>query len=177
MKIFSIVLLVVIISGCVATLQKPIESPLRGSVYNSIGNKYYERLTTIEYEEAYGQTRLYVYVESYGRGKERVWFGKEYVNQYLKLIDKYLKWHNMAVRDKDILDKEIGIADSAGGVNVKFSIFSGNSKSHYLVLSSGLLGTYTKKLMFSYNNAKHLRNLLVKFGGGNLKFTNDSKYK
>lgn len=177
MKKLSIIVVMVLLSACVATMQKPIESPLKGSVYNSVANKYFTRPTRIEYEEASGQTRLYVYVKGYGRSETRVWFGKQYVSQYLKMIDKYLKWHDMAYKDKDILDKEIGIADSAGGVNVKFSIFSGNSKSHYLVLGSGLFGSYTNQFMLTKENAKHLRGLLVNFGGGKLKFTDDSKYK
>ncbi|MBL4832631.1 MAG: hypothetical protein JKY26_01545 [Pseudomonas sp.] len=163
------------LSGCV-TVNEMVQSPIQGSAYNSIYNKTFERPTTVKYEEMAGQVRLYIEVDEYGLDYSRVWFDQKRVVEYITLIDKFERWHGVAINDDDILNREIGIASTSGGLNIKFSFFSGNSQKHYLVMQGGVLGEYSGGIALNYENVIHLRVLLEEFKANTLNITDKSKY-
>jgi len=130
-----------------------------------------ERPTFVDIDKRDGDNdRLRVEYSTYGSGTEWVNFVKEYVDEYVALIDKYLKWEEVASSKGDMLDKKIGDADLWWGASVTFRFYSGNTKNHYLVIS------VTDPLYFDKKNALILRKLLIKFKNNQIHKTDESDY-
>ena len=71
------------------------------------------------------------------------------------------------------MEKNIGEAKD----NLVFDFFSGNSKSHYLVISFQTGGVKLWENYFPRTEVNNLRNLLIQFKNNQLKTTDSSVYK
>ena len=89
-------------------------------------------------------------------------FTSKYVDDSIEMIEKFLKWEKMAVENKDTFGKEIGKVKRQMGVKNKFSFWSGNSESHYLIIDTCSMGNCSvdNSFYFDKKNTIILLNLL-----------------
>ena len=89
-------------------------------------------------------------------------FTSKYVDDSIEMIEKFLKWEKMAVKNKDTFGKEIGKAKLAMGLKNKFSFWSGNAENHYLIIDTCSLGDCNvfNSFYFDKKNTITLLNLL-----------------
>ncbi|MBG0760640.1 hypothetical protein BOO22_14595 [Vibrio cidicii] len=176
-------LFLLVVAGCASIKSETrIESNLRVKEFNSISSRYMDRPTFITLYELSGDDRfLYVQSDSYRPNKSNtISYGLKYVDEYIAFIDKFLEWEKLATERKDTLNKDIGETSSwAGALNLKFSFYSGNSRSHFLeVAGCGLMCVDTSPFQyFDQAAAKELRSLLIKMKENQFKPTDDSVYK
>ncbi|RME60184.1 hypothetical protein D6779_02635 [Candidatus Parcubacteria bacterium] len=179
---YFLLFLALLLTGCASKII-PLGSPVTAVTYNDVASKYMPRPTFAEVQKFNGDDdRLVITMQGYGIGADSavtMTFVRQYVDDYLKLIDKYLHWDELASKRGDIINREIGRAGLWAGAEVRFSIFSGNQISHYLVTEICGLGLCSgdNALMFDRNGAIALKNLLSKFKAGNFKEVNESIYQ
>jgi hypothetical protein len=183
-KIFFIFFILVILNSCAATSDigvKPsrISSPIKASQFNEFASQYLERPTWVSYAKY--QTipnRLYIKFEGYSDiDSSRHFFIQDRADKYISLINKYLEWEAQATSRGDILEKkEIGRVDAVAGVKIRFLFYSGNASSHYLIIDSGLLGSYSFAMVFDKSNVIELRKLFEDFKAGKITITNEANY-
>lgn len=172
-------------------------SNIKGAVYNSVGNQYYDRPTFVRIETmSDGASVFVVEVEDYVSDRvsytsvgptsvnPQVRFTRENVPTYVEHIDKYLEWEATAVADGDQLTKTIGKADGWKNgptqITVQFGFHSGNASSHFLTLATCAIGTCVEEdaIYMSKTSALALKNELIQFGSGEIKSKNlDAKYQ
>ena len=174
-----------LLSACTTVQQQTsISTPLRASQYNDVASQYLERPTFVSLETmSDGANVLRVTMDEYGYGagastgqnvalKYAVAFDSRHVEQYLAFIAKYEEWENMASMRGDMIEKDIGEAQTwanMGSGKLRFSIFSGNEDSHYLVIGFCLTACVSEKLMFDRDDVAHLRRVLENLKAGRLK--------
>jgi hypothetical protein len=168
-------------SACGSTSSYRIHSSLNASQYNDIANKYMPRPTFLSIVQMDGYPdMLQIKYDTYSSDKGYQWFSKEHVDDYVALIDKYLKWEEIATRDGDLLNKEIGTAKlytvASIPYSLRFSIFSANKTNNYLVIG-GASANPNPSNIFSKENAIKLKMILIKFKDDNFSPTDQSKYK
>ncbi|MGR5150083.1 hypothetical protein ACQKP8_26495 [Photobacterium alginatilyticum] len=144
-KIIFSGLILAMISGCASVQEQTrISTTLKASEYNSIASKYMERPTFTSIEKfSTGEEVLAVSmdtygVDSYGNTTSTIRYSNEQIDEYMALIDKYIKWEAIAVSRKDAITREIGNAKAwSNGVSayLKFNFHSGNEYNHYLSVS------------------------------------------
>ncbi len=179
-KAFCWILL--LLSGCALSPDIRVDTNLKASVYNEISSRYLPRPTFVkvravgeEYED------MAVTFETYADKDKLTTFAKSHVDEYLALIDKYLKWFDLAVSRKDQIYKVLGDADGNGGLFYRFSFYSGNAREHFLVIETCSLGVCMEevedKLILNRKNALTLRRLLVSWKKGDIKAPVDAVYQ
>jgi hypothetical protein len=91
-------------------------------------------------------------------------FTSKYVDDSIEMIEKFLKWEEMAVENKDAFGKEIGKAKRAMGLKNKFFFWSANTKEHYLKIDTCSMGNCSvdNSFYFDKKNTIILLNLLRK---------------
>lgn len=167
--------------------QTSISTPLRASQYNSVASQYLERPTFVSLQSySDGATVLRVTMDEYGYGagassgqnvalSYSAAFDSRYVDQYLALIEKYQEWATLASSRGDVIEKEIGDAPTwanMGSGKLRFEMFSGNASSHYLVVGFCLTTCVNERLMFDVDDAAYLKDILARFGEGELEQLN-----
>jgi hypothetical protein len=183
-KIFFTFFTILILNGCAATSDigvkpKRISSSINASQFNEFASQYLERPTSVSYAEY--QTipnRLYIKFDGYGDGNSSShFFMQDRADKYISLIDKYIEWEAQATSRGDILEKkEIGRVDAVAGVNIRFLFYSGNASSHFLIIDSGLLGSYDFAMVFNKSNVLELRKLFEDFKAGKITIANEAIY-
>ena len=184
MKYFSFfsaaTLAILMLTSCVHTTR--VNSSLQGSEFNDIAHRYMQQPTTITLVGDVGNIRISY--ETYDSTIREQYFSKKYVNDYLKLIDKYLAWEKLATSSGDQFQKIIGSAPDTVLGTVTFSFYSGNAHSHYLIIEG--MGKYQKDgqsienvdLYFDKTNVLKLRQLFNDLRDGKVEHLDvDAKYK
>lgn len=153
-----------------------IQTTFSGSTYNSVMNEYRPAATFVTlHPRRKGNDNLIVEVEDRywsdlykAYRNPQIYFEKDHVPEYLAAIDKYAQWAEIAVRDGDMITKEITRTKARGG-KTRFQMHSGNAESHYLVVDfCALICAEDEVLTLDYENAMALREMLEKFGSGAL---------
>jgi hypothetical protein len=72
--------------------------------------------------------------------------------------------------------KKIGTVEAVAGVNIRFLFYSGNASSHFLIIDSGLLGSYDFAMVFNKSNVLELRKLFEDFKAGVISLPNEAMY-
>ena len=136
--VLSIWFLTFTFSTALAGEKVKISSPFNVMEYNTVSNQYGERATFIlmnirdKGDMGWIQADLIHksdLAQQWG-GLDSLRIKEKHVENYISAVDKFLKWEEIARRDKDNFDKEITKVNK-----VKFSFHSGNEKSHYLVMT------------------------------------------
>ena len=168
-----------------------ISSTLVASEFNDVGSHYMERPTFISVQSfSDGNTALKVLMNEYGTGydpllkmqtEHATYFDLRYVADYLPLIDKYFEWEALAAERGDLVERQIGSANSwgaAGVIELRFAIYSASTAQRLLVIERCAFGTCVDKaLHLTKSNASILRGLLVDFAAGRVAHVNaDSIY-
>jgi hypothetical protein len=183
MKLLAQALFFLVLTGCATTKPQIYPSTVRGADYNSIAERYTVMPTTAEVDTGLGGVQYLIYrvdLYSFSGGSQNIFMlniSKENGMSIIALIDKYLKWEEIALRDGDQLDKEIGTAKEVlGGNEYKFSFHSGNKKDHFLSVSMCMTFTCTSTGYFDKANAALLKNEISQFLTGKYKVVDNSKY-
>ena len=95
-----------------------------------------------------GAEVLNIKMDSYGTSKNgikpNISIAKNYVDENIEAINKYLTWNKIALERKDQLTKEIAITKSWNNSGVvlenRYSFHSGNEFNHYLEIVTCSLG-------------------------------------
>jgi len=124
-------------------------------------------------------------------GQNTLIFSEKRIDDYVSAIDKYLSWHDIALKDGDIFTKDISRVKSNSSAYNFFKFHSGSASNHYLIIHSptmaAVLSTNTnfpKKdpdFVFDYENAKLLKQTLIDWKSGKfedkININLDDKYK
>ena len=121
--------------------EKRIETPLHVFEYNSLARQFLDRPTKVTVQKVGVEQSIWIKYDSYDSTKTDNYaiLSKKYVDDYLGYITKYQEWNEKAKLAGDAFEKDIGKASSQMGFKLKFGFYSGNSKSHYLVISPCVL--------------------------------------
>lgn len=183
MKSYKLVLLIaslgLFLSACASEVIR-VSSNLRAVEYNNISSQYMERPTFVAVEKLSGpDDRMRVEVDTYSSSATWVYFIREYVDEYIPLIDKYLKWEKIASSKGDQINKVIGTAGLWAGASMQFSFYSGNAQRHYLVIEPCGLGLCSgeTQLYVDKRNAEILKGLLIKFKKNEIHQNDTSAYQ
>ncbi|SHO58774.1 hypothetical protein [Vibrio quintilis] len=169
-----VLILMISLAGC-ASVQKTtrISSHLTALEFNSVASRYMDRPTFVSREVFDGgeqvlAVKMSTYgVDQYGQDNTTIRYSRHHANEYIQLIDKYLKWESLATKRNDAFTKDVGRASSwSNGMDaeLKFVFHSGNAHQHYLAVSfcTALLCLDDKAQYYDKENAKELKNLLLK---------------
>lgn len=166
-KLLITVLSAIVLVGCGTSVRIP--TSVNMSEYNSVASKYMARPTFAEVQTYGDDVRLVLYADAYGNNVYTLYLAKAYADSYIQLIDKYLRWEEKASSKGHMFEKEIGVADLWAGVQKRFSFYSANQHSHYLVINSiSLGGQLDDNIYFAKKDAEELRKLLINFKNGTL---------
>lgn len=172
--IYLIVLLLISVSqaGC-ATTSNVVFDGFSVKEYNEVASKFMDRPTEIEISKANGRADLLIVkYSSYAGEIENVDFAKDHVDEYVSLIDKYLKWERIATTNGDILYKKIGEAKVFPLYYLIFIFRSADRFNHFLLIKSD----EENEIYLDKNMAVGLKSLLLKFKNGELHQTDESIY-
>lgn len=150
-------------------------SPFKVMEYNTVSNQYGERATFISMNLREKGDMGWIQADLIHKGElVRQWGGidsirikEKHVGGYILAVEKFLKWEEIARRDKDNFDKDIEQVNK-----IKFSFHSGNENSHYLVMSFCAVATCVEP-SFYYNrkNAALLKQFLEDWRDGKLNYS------
>lgn len=176
----TLVSLLLLMAGC-ASMENAsrISTTLKVYEYNSVASNYMPRPTFTELGTVDGVKVLHITSDEYGKiGNDpqktsHIYLKQTYVDDYISLIDKFLEWEKLASERGDTLEKNIGEAKD----NLVFDFYSGNSKSHYLVISLKASGVILWENYFPKTEVSNLRNLLIQFKNNQIKTTDSSVYQ
>lgn len=160
------------------------------SEYNDISSEYMYRPTfgsILIGKDHLGKdyTAYNVSADKYGSGILYVTVTYESVENYNKSIEKYFKWNEIALKDKDLITKEImrWNYNETSPVYTKVTFHSANEKNNYFIIDSCYPGSYGEECLnlanLDFNNVKILSEELDMFKSGSLlknKVIDDSKY-
>lgn len=173
-KFLTILLSIFILSGCVSkpVIETRVTTDLKSYEFNDLSSTYMPRPTFVAVEQ-YRSTRfLHVKVDSYGQSTpsnntdKHIAFNVVKLDEYISMIDKYLKWESLAVERADKLDKHIGTVDAVS--ELSFDFYSANSTNHYLVITTVTGGYHQWDTYFPKEEAEKLKQLLTDFKDGKL---------
>jgi hypothetical protein len=190
----------ILFSGCksndIAQNLKEQRIPFKASLmtYNSLANTYMERPTF---------ATLYTYKdESYIRVEAKM-YGTEHINylgtidkkmllhisstqtsDFINAIDKYLKWNDLAIKNKDIIEKPISQTKTIPFIVLdaytKFSFYSGSASKHYLIMTNctivGLTPDMCKDSFVDKKNALKLKEFILAYQNGDISSTVKGEY-
>ena len=173
--------------------------------FNSLASDYLGAPTFVAIKEKSKYDQLLLRVDLIKKSKLSQDSGASYENlvfsekkgrfeDTIDAIDKYLKWHDIAMADGDIFTKKIGFVKYNSSSQNKFEFRSGNAQNHYLVITkysfaNSLSTDYTNpkernqepEFVFDHENALRLKELLLEWRDGGfeerLSVDIDDKYK
>lgn len=183
--------LLTFLAACTTAVEvKRVTSPVSAKQFNSLNSKYMHRPTFAEVAEmSNGQSVLVLKMDPYGYSKYGIHpqksFARQYVQENIALIDKFLKWSEVATQRGDLVDKEIGKAPAWNNSGVpnsnRYYFHSGNEYSHLLEISNCAVGTCADETPFYFdvNGARQLKTLLLSHQSGRLapNLTEDDPYQ
>ncbi|MCG6233089.1 hypothetical protein [Vibrio furnissii] len=181
-RLFTLGLLGVL-AGC-ATIQDSnrISSDLSASEFNSISSQYMPKPTFVSLETfSSGEKALAINMKTYAMNKygmdnSEIRYNREFVDDYIGFIDKYLSWEKLAVDRQDAFTKEIGEAKSwypGMDGDLKFTFYSGNSNNHYLTVTfCTMIICLDNAHYYDRKNAERLKQLLEQLKNGQFVTTN-----
>ena len=172
---FAVVMFGAVALSAAADPQR-IQTTFSGSAYNTVTNEYQPVATFVKlHPRKKGNDNLIVEVDARywsdlykAYRNPQIYFEKDHVADYLAAIDKYARWTEIAIRDGDMITKEISRTKARGG-KMRFQMHSGNAQNHYLVVDfCALICAGDEQLTLDYENAMALRDMLERFGSGEL---------
>lgn len=184
MKLNIFISSLLLVTACTSVQQSTrVSTNLQAMQFNSVASQFMQRPTSITAEKmSDGESVLAITMENYGVEQSAIRFSKKHVPEYRTLINKYLKWTDIAKNNSDQLTKDIGNATTWGNASsgeLKFTFHSGNQYKHFLRISFCAVGTCLddQALFFDESEAKELSQLLSDFESGKIT-SNDvtSKY-
>jgi hypothetical protein len=140
------------------------------SEYNNLASEYMHKPTfgTIQHFDDYDA--YYLRADRYGQGYLGIYITPENIEHYETALNKYLKWNDIALESKDLIDKTI-VSFNQTMTTWKLNFFSGNEHSHYfnvLACSDGLIETCTTMATLDSSNVRNLITELDKFKANSL---------
>ncbi|GAA0290537.1 hypothetical protein GCM10009128_06150 [Psychrosphaera haliotis] len=195
MKKLFILVLAFVITGCASVNLKEARysTSVKIAEFNSIASQYFEKPTfakIMRMDTLKGDTIQYI-ADSYGascgkygcsQNNMAFFIHIKDVENVLIAINKYESWNKLATSEGDTINKEILTFDSNfnSSLKYKYSFYSGNRTSHYLVITAcGGFGVcvHDSAAYLNADSVKHLKSDLQKFKSGELsKFDIESKY-
>lgn len=150
-----------------------VRTDLKVLEFNDFAEDYLGRPTHVAIFGKKNKQTLEIEFEPYGMASRDyepyLHFVTKHVDRYIEHIEKYLRWQKMALETGDAFGKAIGKAKSTFGLGHKYSFWSGNEKSHYLVIEACSLGSCDQgSFYFDKMNTMILLELLRKFKAGEL---------
>ncbi len=169
MKKLLTILLALILTGCQTTTIETSSNRATTEVmlteYNSLAGKYLDKSTFLSIS---GNTLTYK-ADRYGQGYLWLVIHKNDIDTVFGAIDKYLRWESLAVKNGEMLTKDLTqkYNSESAVIDYKFVFHSGNAATHYMQFSSDEI-TFSS---LSKDNVLRLKNELIKWRDGTLKFT------
>lgn len=177
--------LILLLTGCTQRILDKTEFHTDVSIlaYNDIAQNYTEMATSGsigKYED--GTLRYTLSAPRFGNGFFWVSLPKENVDKAVSLIEKYKSWNDIAIRDGDVINKEIGkISFPGGSSNYTFRFSSGSKYKHFMIIDRCFSDSDCLTMgAFDINGAKHLSRELKMFKNGSLTYNKkeeSDKYK
>lgn len=159
-------------------------SPVIALEFNSVASQYLERPTFSFVSQRSDGTKIFnLKMTKYNNTHAGIGFDKEYVEQHIKAIGKYIEWEKIATERGDVITKEIDFIPAWKNgfftIKNKYTFHSGNVGFHYLKITGCMLDSCTKHEMFlNQKNAEKLRSILIDFQNNEIKEINvDDVYK
>ena len=130
MKIIVLLPLIFALLSCAPTTPATrIPIDFQAVDFNSISSEYLSRPTFANYTD----NQIVIMIKSY-RGGYGLAFYKNGISDHINAIKKYLKWEEIAIKNDDLLTKDIASVEN-GSDTYKYSFHSGNKKHHYLTIT------------------------------------------
>lgn len=161
-----VLLLAVMLSGC-STQHRILQADFDAAEYNDLSNKYNNMLTkVIEYPE--DQT-FAVSNDGFGEAIGSItYFSKEKIDEHILMVNKFIKWHKLAIQRGDRLTNKIGVVHQPSKSyktiylkNLEYSIHETN----ILVITTND-GLSSRNTTFNYLEAVKFRDFLVNYKNG-----------
>jgi hypothetical protein len=190
----------ILFSGCKSndiaqnTKEQRIPTKVSLMTYNSLASTYMERptfATLYTYkDESYirveAKTYGTKYTKSLGAYDEKmiVRISLTQTSDFISAIDKYLKWNDLAIKNKDIIEKPISQTETIQFIwmdaYTKFGFYSGSATSHYLTMTNctivGLTPDMCKDSYVDKKNALNLKELILAYQNGDISSTVKGEY-
>jgi hypothetical protein len=158
--------------------------------FNSVASEYMARPTFANIKD-YGLKDKILVFEADGYGGRMMEFSvsKEFVDENIEVINKYLKWEETAKSRGDLIDKEIATVrgwDMGPAYSRNHYLFhSGNKDSHYLEVTKGfksIFGGFDKRaglipVTLDAVNARIIIKELIRYRDGNISTPELDAYK
>jgi hypothetical protein len=187
----SVSLAMLAVTACTSIAEQThIGTRLAASEFNSVSSTYEERPTIVSLQTySSGVVALVIDMDEYGMGKTAQ-YGIDAPNDYLMPldvtkaheyiahIDKFFEWEELARSRGDIIQREIGSAPGAGyqtAGTIKFSLSSGNSTRHYLLMEFCAVGLCVNPMYFTPESARELKALLLRAGDGSVQHLDEGQ--
>lgn len=170
-----------VLYGCASpVVESRVSSTLKSYEYNDVYATYMPRPTFITIEQFKSTRFLHIKMNEYGNTGtnslkvKHVAFNITNVDDYITMIDKFLKWESTAQERGDLLEKHIGNVDAVS--NLSFDFYSANKERHYLIITTVNGGYRQWDTYYPRNEAETLRQLLVDFKKNKHKEDNSNIY-
>ncbi|VGM95203.1 Uncharacterised protein [uncultured Avibacterium sp.] len=185
-KLVLIGLVSAVLAGCTsADRVSKVNSPVQGMVYNSVASTYTPMLTTASIASFPDDQELIYRAESYkansygGRQFVVLRILKSNVKEHEELLQKFIKWDNLAKARNEQFTKLIGSAKVHNG-NMIYTFHSGNQYENILsvcfdVLTTSVCGV--DPISFDRKNVELILKDIQKFKQGGFKHTDLSVYQ
>lgn len=169
--------------------------------YNGVSSKYLKRPTFAKiFGYDYGSSEILQYeAKDYSGNTMRLQIGKEFIAANIEMMEKFLKWAEMATERGDIIQKDIGVVDRLESTpstkQNKYKFFTAAESAYYLIIEGGSVSSTgssnwggsgnwsgwqsektTRAAMLDQDGVSKLINKLRKFHNGEIHFTDDSDY-
>jgi hypothetical protein len=190
----------ILFSGCksndIAQNLKEQRIPTKANLmtYNSLASTYMERptfATLYTYKD-----ESYIRVEAKTYGTEHVKYlgtidkkmllhiSSTQTTDFISAIDKYLKWNDLAIKNKDIIEKPISQTETIQftwiDVYTKFGFYSGSATSHYLTMNNCMIVSLNPDMcntsFVDKKNALKLKELILAYQNGDISSTAKGEY-
>jgi hypothetical protein len=197
----SILAIVILFSGCksndIAKNIKEQRIPTKVSLmtYNSLASAYMERPTFATLYTYKDESYIRVEAKTYGTEhvkylgtidkKMLVRISSTQTRDFINAIDKYLKWNDLAIKNKDIVEKTISQTETIQFMKLfdsytKFGFYSGSATSHYLTITNCTIASLIPDMCIdSYidkKNALNLKELILAYQNGDISSTVKGEY-
>lgn len=163
-----------------------LNSPVEGTVYNSVASDYLPMLTTamlLDFSD--GSQALVYQVETYksdkfgNREKANYTIASGSVNEHLAALNKFIDWNDKAKSRGDQFTKEIARVKTVNGYSV-YTFHSGNKYSNLLDVcftSPENAPCLIQSVTFDVKNVKRIIEDVNKFKDGKFKHLDTSIYQ
>lgn len=183
-KLLVFAIWVSILSSCASVENEArLTETLLAKQYNSITKQFENRPTFLSLESiSKNEESLTISFDHYGAHVSKYRFLRSEIDSYIASISKFISWQSIALRDGDLLTKEIARVKSwSFGVSAElvFTFHSGNKINHYLDIVFCTAGSCfnNEAMSLDIENAIKLKETLITFQKNKLKKFDSSKYK